>query len=90
MASAVSNQKHFLLHRLVYAPIGMVSTCMYQYHISPRLLGWMYASSFSYRSVSAWNSLPESVVMTPTVALFKIALEIVIRDDLHHFAYWGY
>ena len=51
MASAVSNQKHFLLHRLVYAPVGMVSTCMYQYHIPPRLLGWMYASDLSHIGV---------------------------------------
>ena len=41
--------------------------------------------SFSYRSVSTWNSLPESVVTAPTVACFKTALENAIRDDLYHF-----
>ena len=42
--------------------------------------------SFSYRSVSTWNGLPESVVTAPTVASFKTALEIAIRDDLYRYA----
>ena len=49
----------------------------------PRILGDIGKYSFSFRVVCHWNNLPEDVVFTDNVNIFKNKIDVIIRNT------WG-